>query len=78
MRNISKYVLSKKGYIIEESKEKIIFMLCTRYYYIVKKVNNHYVITKNKKDKKHYIAVSPEIKRDTQNSIIHFLKCCRN
>ena len=78
MRNISKYVLSKKGHIIEESKDIIIFMLCTRYYYIVRKINNSYVITKNKKDKSKYIIVSPEVKRDTQSSIIHFLKCCRN
>ena len=78
MRNITKFVLEKRGYVISNNKNEVIFMLCPRYYYIVRKNQNKYVITKNKKDKKNYIVVSPEVERATQAEIIFFLRTVRN
>ena len=78
MNVIKKYIKSKRGYIIEDQKDQLIFILCARYYYIVKKINNKYIITKNKKDKKNYIVVSPEVCRRTQGEIVNFLKSVRN
>lgn len=78
MNNIIKFIENKNGYIISNNKNEIIFMLCSKYYYIVKKEGKNYIVTKNKKDKGKYILVSPQIKRNTQNSIINFLKYVKN